>query len=801
MKKLLALLLAMVMLVSVIGAGVFAEEDYRDVPADRYDAAVTPREGNNASTPLVVSTGTLDGKFSPFFYTSAYDNDVQSNTQIGMIAVDKDGAPIANVDEPSLALSFTIEENEDRTESVYKFVLKKGITFSDGEPVTLKDVLFSLYVLVDPAFDGISTFYTIPIQGLEEYRRQSNTETIELVDAIIEAGLELDPAEDGSPVPVEVEGVDPADQAAFWAYMGEAGQSFAQDITDYVYANYGHRFAEFFPTLEIEDISENDTLKTALGMYAWGFGDMDEEDNAIFYDFLGNEFDLNNDTLDASVYWENIVGAYGYDLSDSGIPYEQASADSPSLTEYISRLYFANEGAVAGGVDSIAGVATGSEVGEDGIEREYIQYTLDGVDPTAIFKMGFAVAPQHYYAGDYANTNENGVVIGDPDFMLHLKSKNGEPMGAGPYIFQNWTDGVVTFEAFDDFMLGSPKIKTFRFQEIPLGNEFDSVKSGTVHYSDPSATSALVNELSSGAEDVAHLSYTLVDNDGYGYIGIQGQLFEDWNVRKAIASALNVQLAVDDYYGELASVNYRTMTKVQWAYPENPENLFPYDGTGATSLAMLEESGYVYDEAANVLYYPETHEKAGQPVTIKFTLPVSAAADHPAGFIVLDFQEVMSKIGVKVEIDLDQQLLSKLSTAYESGIEMWAAAWGSGGTDPDMFQIWYSDPDVNKADSPKRSGLTYLYENGSDDQKAALVELNELIVAGRSTTDIEERREIYARALELSTGMAVEIPTYQRKNIFVYNSDVINVDTLVAADDVTPFQGPLRNLWTVELND
>ena len=50
-----------------------------------------------------------------------------------------------------------------------------------------------------------------------------------------------------------------------------------------------------------------------------------------------------------------------------------------------------------------------------------------------------------------------------------------------------------------------------------------------------------------------------------------------------------------------------------------------------------------------------------------------------------------------------------------------------------------------------------------------LNELNDLIIAGRSTLDVEERKAIYGRALDLSTGLAVEIPTYQRKNLYVYN--------------------------------
>ena len=240
------------------------------------------------------------------------------------------------------------------------------------------------------------------------------------------------------------------------------------------------------------------------------------------------------------------------------------------------------------------------------------------------------------------------------------------------------------------------------------------------------------------------------------------------------------------------------MTKVLWAYPDDPENLFPYDGTGETSKALFLEAGYIYDAANNIMKYPEGHEKAGQQVTFKCTIP-SDVKDHPAGSIFVDAQEVLAKIGVKIDIEVDQNLLGKLSTAYDSGIQIWAAAWGSGGVDPDMFQIWYADHAENQGTSAARSGLYYLYQNGSDEEKAMLVELNQLIKAGRSTLDVEERKAIYKRALELSTGIAVEIPTYQRKNMYVYNADVINSSSIFKGDDVTPFQDPLNFIWNVEL--
>ena len=64
MKKLLAMLLAALMLFSVIGA--VAEE--------------TAEQG----TPLVVATSDLSGKFSPFFADTAYDQDVVDLTQANM---------------------------------------------------------------------------------------------------------------------------------------------------------------------------------------------------------------------------------------------------------------------------------------------------------------------------------------------------------------------------------------------------------------------------------------------------------------------------------------------------------------------------------------------------------------------------------------------------------------------------------------------------------------------------------------------------------------------------------------------
>ena len=62
-----------------------------------------------------------------------------------------------------------VVQNEDGTVD-YNITMRDDIVFSDGTPMTIDDVIFSMYVLSDPTYDGSSTFYSVPIEGMEEYR-------------------------------------------------------------------------------------------------------------------------------------------------------------------------------------------------------------------------------------------------------------------------------------------------------------------------------------------------------------------------------------------------------------------------------------------------------------------------------------------------------------------------------------------------------------------------------------------------------------------------------------------------------
>ena len=118
-------------------------------------------------------------------------------TQIGMLSTDEsakdnpDGAYIACGDDfPCVVKDYTVETfgsasspDKDNYYTTYSFAIKNGIKFSDGSDLTIKDVLFNMYVLLDPAYTGSSTLYSVDIKGLTEYRTQS-TDSSEQSDKI-----------------------------------------------------------------------------------------------------------------------------------------------------------------------------------------------------------------------------------------------------------------------------------------------------------------------------------------------------------------------------------------------------------------------------------------------------------------------------------------------------------------------------------------------------------------------------------------------------------------------------------------
>ena len=171
-KRTLALLLALVMSLSLL-AGCGTQGN-------------TSGGATTGETPLVVGYSPFSSKFSPFFSETAYDQDVYAMTQLGLLTSDRTGAIIyKGIEGETVNYNGTdytyygpadleVVENADGTVD-YNFTLREDLKFSDGEPLTVDDVIFSMYVLCDPTYEGNSTLYAQPIVGMAEYRAGMTT--------------------------------------------------------------------------------------------------------------------------------------------------------------------------------------------------------------------------------------------------------------------------------------------------------------------------------------------------------------------------------------------------------------------------------------------------------------------------------------------------------------------------------------------------------------------------------------------------------------------------------------------------
>ena len=768
-KRTLALLLALVMSLSLLaGCG----------------------DGGGGSTddttPLVVGYAPFSSKFSPFFSETAYDQDVWVMTQLGLLTSDRTGAIIyKGIEGETIDYNGTdytyygpadleVTENADGT-VYYDFTLRDDLKFSDGEPLTIDDVIFSMYVLCDPTYEGNSTLYAQPIQGMEAYRSGMSARQ----ELILAAGPDGYTANDYYT----------EDQYnTFWAAFNAAGVKFAQEILDYLVAAGAN--------------AETDSV--AAKAANWGFT---LADDATVEDF-----------------WAAIVEKYGYDLSDDGINAEKASSS-------ISELLTAELGDRAG--EFSAGVQTGESAANiSGIQKtgDYsMRIVMTKVDAVAIYQLGVTIAPMHYYGDkslyDYDN-NSFGFPKGD---LSSVRAKTTQPMGAGPYKFVKFENGTVYFEANESYFQGAPKTKYVNFLEcISDDDKLNGVTTGTIDITDPSMssdTAAAISAANSNGELTGDKVTTdLVNNLGYGYIGMNSVVMSvggepssqaSKDLRKAFGTILSVyrDVAIDSYYGERASVINYPISDTSWAAPRpsddgykvafstdvNGNDIYTSDMSAEDKYAAAKTAALGYLEAAGytVADGKVTAAPEGAKMEYEVWIPADGKGDHPSFMILTLAKDALAEIGMTLTIK-DLTNSAELWTALEAQqVAMWAAAWGAT-VDPDMYQIYYSDvanagsatDGQNPLGGSGQGGSNYMY-------CIADPELDQLIMDARATTDQTYRKAMYKACLDIVIDWAVEIPVYQRQNAIIFSSERVNMDTVTP--DITTFYGWLSEVHNIEL--
>ena len=757
-KQLIALLLAATTTLSFTACGTKANNgdnnngnNGNNNKSTASDANATPK---SSSDTLVVDAGGFESKFSPFFAQNVDDVHIGADyTQVQILGLDRVGNPVLQGIEGETreyngteytyygASDVTITENSNGTVD-YDIKLREDIKFTDGEPLTADDVIFSLYVYSDPTYDGSTTIYSQPIAGMDEYRNGMST-----LSALIGAA-----GEDNTDYKFWTED----QQKKFWDAVNDGGVKYAQTIVDYMVSDQGS--------------PEGDVKAAAAG---WGF---DLKDGATTKDFF-----------------LAIAEAYGWNFSAM----EKETAGTALSTLIPEEVYnYPTVGVSTGeSAKNISGIVKTGDYS--------LKITTSKLDATFIYQLAMPIAPLHYYGDkskyDYDN-NQFGFDKGD---LSIVRSKTTKPLGAGAFIFKNYADGTVYMDANPDYYLGAPKIAHLNVKETQEADKLTGVQTGTLDVANPSYSSEVAKQIAeiNGSEELrgSVIDTELIDFRGYGYVGISAENVkvgsdpaseQSKNLRKAICTVLAAYRdeGIDSYYGATATVINYPISNTSWAAPQVTDDGYQIayskklDGSDIYTSSMSADEKYKAALAAALEYF----QAAGYTVTdgkltaapegakLEYTVNIGAggAGDHPTFLILKNAADAFKSIGFTLTVN-DLAQASDLYASYQSGVaEMWCAAWQAGG-DPDMYQLYHSQ------------GSTNYY-------KIADKDLDETIMLARQSTNQTYRKGLYKAAMEVIMDWGVELPVYQRSEAIIVSSERVNIDTL--PKDMTPYW-----TWSAEL--
>ena len=705
-KQVIALASAAALSVSVLaGCGGAASSAVTSEAASTATAEASTSTGSDGT--LVLSDTGFEGKFNPFFAASSADQHVIDLTFGALLGADRKGEMILNGIEGETreynGTDYTyrgpadcvVTENADGTVD-YDITMRDDITFSDGTPMTIDDVIFSLYVYLDPTYDGSATIYSTPIVGLEEYRNSMST----LSKLIAEAG------EDNTDYTNFTE----EQQKAFWDAVNDGGVKFAQEIVDYMMAN-----------------GATDVTSAAAG---WGF---QLDDGATAKDFF-------------------LAIGENYDWSFSAMEAESAGSALSDLIPADVYAYATTGVSVGDAVNNVAGIVKTGDYS--------MTLTTSELSTTMIYQLQMPVAPLSYYGDpslyDYDN-NSFGFVKGD---LSGVRAKTGAPKGSGMYTFNKYSDGVVYLDANPTYFDGAPKIAHVNMKETQEADKVTGVQAGTIDIADPSYSLEVADQIAdiNGVEgnDGPVITTRLKDFRGYGYIALSAKNVNvggdpsseaSKDLRKAIMTVIAAYRdeGIDSYYGDTASVINYPVSNTSWAAPSVTDDGYKIaystdvDGNDIYTSDMKSEDKYAaalqaalgYFEAAG--YTVENGQVTAAPAGAKMEYQINIGADgngdHPSFQTLTNAAAALKTIGFTLTVN-DMANASDLYASYQSGAaEGWVAAWQST-NDPDMYQLYHSKGSTN-------------YYNIDDP------DLDELIVAARQTTDQEARKAMYKEAMEI----------------------------------------------------
>lgn len=689
-------------------------------------------------TPIVVALSEYNNTCNPFYQTGEFDKLVNELTGAKLFAEDRNGRIIHNgIDGERVMYGGTYYEytgiadvtesyDEELDETAYSISLRRDVAFSDGEILDADDLVFTLYMLLDPSMSSVSALQGAGIKGEVNYRLNSS-----IADTLTEK--EISEALDSDEVKEKI------------------------------------RKTIVVPVL----MSEFEWVKSLYGDSTYSvYTDSypEPKDLMAFFYSVNSEYD-STAVADEKKVLSDLADMYGgnYELLGSMAEGDAAYYRTDAVICAIEYLSAMDEESTP--VNTVSGIEKTGKFN--------VKITVSGNNSSVIHTLAdITVAPLHYYGNESGFNAEAGKFGFEKGKALSIISeKETAPLGAGPYLFERSESGVVYLSANEKYYKGTPLTERIEIKQTTAETAVTAVSDGTADITYPDGSLRTSDEINTANEAMEKLYAATVTKDGYGYIGINSANVNVGGIadseksialRKALATAIYLyrDLSVDRYYG---TVGIRTDYPAALSAWIGNEYTKPYstDINGVSiymdgmrdqeksaaakraCLGFLEAAGYTVEDG-KVVAAPE-----GGAMSFNAVIAADGTGNHPCYYALEAASVLLSDIGITLTIT-DTADASQMWSVLSSGShQIWAAVWETG-IQPRLSTM-YSD------------GNLYGIKND---------ELEECIRISASSKDNEELKATYINCLNIIFGNAIEIPVYQRSDCMLFSTLRINCDTL-----------------------
>jgi peptide/nickel transport system substrate-binding protein len=368
-----------------------------------------------------------------------------------------------------------------------------------------------------------------------------------------------------------------------------------------------------------------------------------------------------------------------------------------------------------------------------------VVFKLNQPDASLPSKLVTGIAPRHLLEGqDLATTGFNR-----------------QPVGTGPFRLESWrSDQELTFVANPEYFGGKPRLKQLVWKIVP---DTSTLAVQLLSRDLDGAAIAEPRDFQRARRAPSLTTYSVLGGDFQISLQLQNPMFQDRQVRQALAYGLDKQAMVDKIMGGAAVIATSDILPDSWAY-EPDVNTYPYDP--ARARQMLAAAGWQPGPDGILV-------KDGQP--LRFQL-LTDAGDELRKEIALFVQQQWAEIGVGAQVVFVERNTLIFEQLLKGQFEA-ALLQSSVRVDPDLSRRFHS--------RSIGAGQNFLgYSNPKVDA---------LLDQGLEVQDQASRKAIYAQVQRLMAEDVPQIPLFYTNTGYAFRSDLKGV----RPSSMSPF-------WNVE---